>query len=63
MDWKQIIKDLLDTGMTQSAIAEQAELTNSMVSELVNGHIKEMFWAKGDALLRLHAEKCHSDAA
>ena len=61
--WTSIIKDLLDSGLTQHRIAELVGVAQTTISEMANGRIKEPGWSKGQALLKLHAEHCPKDAA
>lgn len=62
MNWKQIIQELIAAGMKQTEIAREADLLESQVSELLSGKIKDMYWKKGDSLLRLHADRCGEEA-
>jgi len=54
MDWKSLIQDLLDSGMTQTAIGDQIFLSQSCVNDLLKGRTKDIRWRSGDALMRLH---------
>lgn len=53
--WTSIIKDLLDSGLTQHKIAELVGVAQTTISEMANGRIKEPGWSKGQALIKLHA--------
>lgn len=52
--WPSIIKDLLDSGLTQARVAELIGVAQTTISEMANGRIKEPGWSKGQALLALH---------
>jgi transcriptional regulator with XRE-family HTH domain len=58
MDWKTVIRDLVAAGMKQSEIAGEIGAHDSTISEILSGEIKDMYWHRGDALLKLHAERC-----
>lgn len=57
MDWQKLIRDVLQTGMTQREVAIAVGVGDSTISELLSGKLKDMYWARGDALLRLHATR------
>lgn len=63
MNWKTIISDLIDAGVRQIEIANFCETSQSYVSDLLNGKSKQPNWAIGDALLRLHRDRCERRAA
>ena len=56
--WTQIIQDLINTGLTQQQIGEAVGIAQATVSTLYRGGITEPGWSSGDALIRLHAERC-----
>ncbi|KFB68880.1 helix-turn-helix domain-containing protein [Candidatus Accumulibacter vicinus] len=58
MDFKQVIEDLLAAGMTQAGIAKKVGLTPPSIVDLTSGRQKSVKWEVGDALIRLHCEKC-----
>jgi len=58
MKWKNLIQDLLDDGMTQVQIAEEAETGQSHISSLYREVRKRPNWLLGDRLVALHAKRC-----
>lgn len=58
MNWKNIIQDLIESGLTQTKIAEMAETGQSHISALLRGDRKQPGWALGDRLISLHRERC-----
>ncbi len=63
MNWPNLIKDLLDTGMTQAKIADVCGTGQSHVSALLRGDRRQPGWALGDRLIALHRERCEKAAA
>jgi predicted XRE-type DNA-binding protein len=63
MNWKLLIQDILATDMKRSEIANHIGVNASTITEILSGEIKDMYWRKGDALIRLHAERCQKKAA
>jgi transcriptional regulator with XRE-family HTH domain len=63
MDWNKIVSEIKETGMTQSEIADHIEVSAGTLSELCSGKVVEPKWSKGDALLKLHEERCLSKRA
>ena len=57
MNWKAIIQELLDQGMTQAEIAHGIGLKQPSIAELLSGRTKEMMWRTGDRLIKLHHRK------
>ncbi len=56
--WTSIIKDLIESGLTQHKLAECVGVAQTTISEMANGRIKDPGWSKGQALIKLHAERC-----
>lgn len=54
MDWKKIIQDLTDSGLTQVQIAESCNTGQSHISALSNGVRRSPNWQLGEALIKLH---------
>lgn len=54
MDWKQIISDMRENGLTQAQIAERAKVAQSFVSELSTGAAKDPRFSIGQRLISLH---------
>lgn len=57
MDWKSIIVDLQEAGMSQSAIGDVVGKSQAWVSAVVKGQYDDLKWSDGEALRKLHAEK------
>lgn len=56
MNWKTIIQEIMDSGLSQSEIANKCGTGQSHISGLYLGHRKCPNWVLGDALIRLHKE-------
>jgi predicted transcriptional regulator len=55
MDWKQLITDLLATGMTQAEIARKIGVTQSAISHVLNQKGQKGFkFEPGQKLVNLH---------
>jgi hypothetical protein len=62
--WTSIISDLLASGLTQTEIAfDCGELSQSLISQLYRGDIKNPSWPIGEALRKLHADRCGTKKA
>jgi transcriptional regulator with XRE-family HTH domain len=57
MDWKQLIADLLEAGMTQQEIADRCGSKQTTISEIARGVTADPRYALGEKLRRLHARK------
>lgn len=55
MDWKLVIGDLEDSGLTQREIAEKAGCSQPYVSQLKSGARKKPKFDVGRALVDLHS--------
>lgn len=55
--WSKYIQEILDAGLTQSQIGESIDASQSTVSDLLRGAIKEPVHSKGEAIKKLH-RKC-----
>ena len=62
MDWGQKIRDVIATGMKQKEVANALGASDSLVSEILSGQVKKMYWERGNALLKLHAARCQDPA-
>lgn len=58
MDWKKIISDLVQAGLTQKEIGDKAGLKQASVSDLMNGNQKTVKWETGETLLAMHRLHC-----
>lgn len=54
MNWKNIIQDLIDAGMTQSAIGNAIGISQASVSDLLTGKAKSTYYEAGELLVKLH---------
>lgn len=54
MNWKQIIFDLRESGLTQVEIASRANVAQSAISELSSGKTTEPRFSTGQRLQKLH---------
>lgn len=54
MDWKTIISDLVEVGMTQEQIADKCGCAQSTISDLATGATATPRYHIGDALRTLH---------
>lgn len=57
MDWKQLIADIVATGITQPQIAKQCGCSQATVSELATGVTTQPRYPLGAALVALHKRK------
>jgi transcriptional regulator with XRE-family HTH domain len=58
MDWKKIISDLSESGITQIAMAERCKCAQSTISEISKGKIKNPSFTTGFELVAMHSEVC-----
>lgn len=54
MDWKNLIQELVSCGMTQAQIASEIGVTQPTIAGIVSGDQKDMRWATGEKLRKLH---------
>lgn len=59
MEWKNLINDLLDSGMTQTEIAKAVGTVQSTVSRMKDGLHPKVEYNVGAKLIQLHAERIH----
>lgn len=60
--WAGLLRDLKRAGVTQMEIAKRCCCAQPSISDLATGRTKEPVWSIGDALIQLHAERCHIGA-
>lgn len=60
MDWKAIIKDLRDAGLSIDNIAVEIGVSPSAVREIEAGRTKEPRYTAGDRLAALHKTRANS---
>lgn len=57
--WKEIIQELLNTGLTQGQIAERVQVTQTHISDLLHEKRgKRLGFEIGTRLIALHQEVC-----
>lgn len=54
MNWKKLIQDLLDEGMTQVAIADEIGLKQPSIVDILQEKTKSVRWETGNKLIALH---------
>lgn len=57
MDWKQVISELISSGLTQCEIAKAAGVAQSAISELYTGKTTEPRYSTGLRLMQLRRRK------
>lgn len=60
MDWKNIIEDLQESGMTQAEIGVAIGKSQAWVCALSKGQYSDVRWSDGEALRKLHDARCKS---
>ncbi|OGT02139.1 MAG: hypothetical protein A2143_00645 [Gallionellales bacterium RBG_16_57_15] len=58
MDWKKLIQEIIATGMTQVAIAEEIGVKQPSIVDVLQGRTQELKWSNGQRLIKLHSIKC-----
>lgn len=53
MDWKQLILDITQLGISQADISIKTGIAPSAISELATGKTREPRWTTGQKLLQL----------
>ena len=56
MNWKSIVSELSEMGVTQHQIAAACGVSQAAISDLKVGNVQEPRYAFGSALLALHAK-------
>lgn len=60
MDWKKLLAELMGTGMTQTAIADEIGLSQGAISQVLNdttGKRKGFQYEAGAKLVELHRQR------
>jgi transcriptional regulator with XRE-family HTH domain len=57
MNWKSLIQDLRNAGMSQAEIGKALGKSQGWVSAVMADGYADLKWGDGEALRRLHAEK------
>ena len=60
MDWKILIQDLRNAGMSQAEIGKALGKSQGWVSAVMAGGYADLKWGDGEALRCLHAAKVSS---
>lgn len=63
MDWKIIIRELMDWGFTQEEIGAHTGISQSTVSDLKRGRLKSIRYEAGTKLMKLHKRFQRKQAA
>lgn len=58
MDWKTLILELQESGLTQYEIAQACDTGQSHISGLARGARRSPGWELGERIRKLHAERC-----
>lgn len=53
-----LVKDLLTSGLTQQALGDLLGKSQAWVGAVLAGKYSDIKWADGEALRKLHAERC-----
>jgi len=54
MDFKLLLNELLDAGLTQSEIARQIGLKPSSIPDILKDRQRSVKWTVGNAIVQLH---------
>lgn len=57
MDWKNIIRQLIESGMKQQQIADAVGANQSVISDLANGNTTNPRYSTGAKLIALHKRR------
>lgn len=60
MDWKKLISELLDAGMSQVDIGRELGRSQAWVSVVATGKKSDVSWTDGHALIALHRARNRS---
>ncbi len=66
MNWQQMVKGLLESGLTQTQLADKLSCSQSMVSDLASGERgSRLSWELGNAIVKAHGQirKSRKEAA
>jgi hypothetical protein len=58
MDWKTLIAEIQARGLSQSEIGAELGKSQAWVSAVAAGKYGDLKWADGEALRKLHIERC-----
>ena len=54
--WQQVITQLLESGFTQTDLSRRIGSSQTYVSEIANGRLKEPSWSRGQAFLKIYRD-------
>ncbi|WP_418131416.1 hypothetical protein [Variovorax sp. 278MFTsu5.1] len=54
MNWKKLLNELFRAGYSQKAVGQESRLTQSTISKLARGDVKDISYTSGAALVQLH---------
>lgn len=54
MEWKKLISELMNKGLTQAQIASKTGVPQPTISALLNEKQKELSYLNGNSLVRFH---------
>lgn len=57
MNWQNLIKNLVDSGVSQAEICRQTGISAASVCELASGVQRSVSWERGQALISLASSK------
>lgn len=53
-----IVKELLDSGLTQAQLGQKVGRSQGWVGAVLRGEYGDIKWLEGEALRKLHADRC-----
>jgi len=54
MNFQNIIQELISVGLSQNSIAEKVNVTQPLISQILNGKTKSCTYEVGNRLIELH---------
>jgi len=58
MDWKKLITEIQEAGLSQVEIGRRLNKSQAWVSAAAQGKYDDLKWSDGEELRRLHASVC-----
>ena len=59
VEWDQVTRDILSSGCTITSLAEEMELPNDSIQEILNRNYHRLTFKLGARLLRIHMSRQH----
>ena len=56
MDWKKLLQEIQESGLSQIEIGERIGRSQAWVSAAVAGKYQDLRWSDGESIRRLHKE-------